>query len=146
MMVTSQMLCTQLLTVIVDDGDLTDAVVSDDGCFAAGVLRIEAHLDEEDLVGLPLVVVDDLDLERLVRLVFLEHQRLLHRLVVLFRLGAALNRLHPAATAKTATMRDVTTVTFIFMFLHMYFWAELASQWRTCVTLSCQTFTEAVNG
>ena len=70
-------------TVVVDDRDLLDGLLADDGELGGALVeRVERDLHEEDLVRLPLVVVDDLDVDVLQYLVLLEYQHLLHRHVV----------------------------------------------------------------
>ncbi len=56
-------------------------------------------LDSTHLVGLPLIVVDDLNLHAFLRLALLEDDHLLHRFVVLLRLRRPVDRLDSEGVA-----------------------------------------------
>ena len=81
-----------MLTVIVEDCNLHDAGPAE--LYFAGLISgEERQLEEELLVGLPLVVVHDGDPDLLLGLLGLEGEHLVHSLVVLALHGAPVDGL-----------------------------------------------------
>ena len=77
-------------TIIIDNGNLLDRLLPQHHMFCFRIPVIQRQLDKEHLVRLPLVVVDHLDVQMLLTFVFLKHQGLLDRDVVLLSLRCAI--------------------------------------------------------
>ena len=87
------------LTIVVNDGHFTDADWSKDTS-VVGVLHLE--LGEEELVRLPLKVIDDLDPDLSESLFLLKLDQAIEWFVVLSRHGSAVDRLHPEDEVKNS--------------------------------------------
>ena len=86
---------TCLLTIIVNDGNLMNRLLPNDRCVVARIFWIKSDLDEEDLIRFPLIIIDDLYVNKLVHVAGLEHHGRLNRDVVLLGLGCTVNGLNP---------------------------------------------------